>query len=104
MLKLVRYTAIAEGFSYLAFALTMPLKYVWNITLPNMVVGQAHGFLFIAFCVLVLVAAGKFKWDLKKTLILLISSLIPFGTFWAEKKYLREESEKAAHDIIDNLN
>lgn len=104
MLKLVRYTAIAEGFSYLAFALTMPLKYVWNITLPNMIVGQAHGFLFIAFCVLVLVAANKFKWNFKKTLILLISSLIPFGTFWAERKYLREEPNETANDLIDNLN
>lgn len=94
MLKTVRYTAIAEGISYLAFALTMPLKYVWSIKWPNIVVGQAHGFLFIAFCVLVLAAAKKFKWEIKKTLILLISSLIPFGTFWSEKKYLREEKNK----------
>lgn len=103
MLKLVRYTAIAEGFSYLAFALTMPLKYSWNITLPNMIVGQAHGFLFLAFCVLVLLAANKFKWNLKKTLILLVSSLIPFGTFWAERKYLRDESADTKRSI-DNLN
>lgn len=94
MLKLVRYAAIAEGISYLAFALTMPLKYMWDIKWPNMIVGQAHGVLFVAFCVLVIIAANKFKWNFKKTLILLISSLIPFGTFWSERKYLREEGNQ----------
>lgn len=90
LLQSVRYAAIAEGFSYLAFALTMPLKYIWKIRWPNMVVGQIHGILFIAFCVLVIVAASKFKWKWQKTLILLASSLVPFGTFWAERKYLRD--------------
>jgi integral membrane protein len=81
--------AIAEGISYLAFALTMPLKYIWGIKEPNFIVGSIHGFLFIVFCLLVVVAALNFKWDTKKTGILLLSSLIPFGTFWSEKKYLR---------------
>lgn len=94
MLKTLRYTAIAEGISYLTFGLTMPLKYIWDITWPNMVVGQAHGVLFITFCVLVLIGARKFKWDSKTTIILLISSLIPFGTFWSERKYLREAENK----------
>lgn len=89
MLKTIRYTAIAEGISYLAFGLTMPLKYIWGITLPNLIVGQLHGVLFVAFCILVVLGASKFKWNGKKTAILLISSLIPFGTFWSERKYLR---------------
>lgn len=92
MLNLVRYTAIAEGISYISFGLTMPLKYIWGIKLPNLIVGQAHGFLFVAFCLLVIIAANKFKWNLKTTFLLLASSLIPFGTFWSEKKYLRNES------------
>lgn len=101
MLKLLRYTAIAEGISYLAFALTMPLKYVWEIKWPNMIVGQAHGVLFVGFCILVMIGAAKFKWNTKKTLILLISSLIPFGTFWSERKYLREEQEGSGNLVDD---
>ena len=58
MLKLVRITAIAEGISYLAFALTMPLKYMWEIAWPNKIVGMAHGVLFVAFCLLVVIAAA----------------------------------------------
>jgi integral membrane protein len=29
------------------------------------------------------------KWSFKKGIILFLASLIPFGTFWAERKYLR---------------
>lgn len=91
MIKTLRQVAIAEGFSYLTFALTMPLKYKWNIKLPNMIVGSIHGFLFVLFFALVFIAAYKYKWTLKKTGILLISSLIPFGTFYTEKHYLRHQ-------------
>lgn len=89
MLKFLRVTAILEGISYLLFGLTMPLKYMFDMPLPNKIVGNAHGILFVLYCVLVVLAAVKFKWDLKKTFWLLLASLIPFGTFWAEKKYLR---------------
>lgn len=89
LLQTLRYTAIIEGISYLAFAITMPLKYIWEIKLPNYIVGQLHGIVFLIFCALVVIAARKFKWSLKKALILFVSALIPFGTFWSEKKYLR---------------
>lgn len=88
MIKNLRIAAIAEGISYLTFGLTMPLKYMFDILWPNTIIGYIHGFLFVLFCVLVLIAAAKFKWGLSKTLILLVSSLIPFGTFWSAKKYL----------------
>jgi integral membrane protein len=101
MMKLLRWTAIAEGISYLAFALTMPLKYMLDIIWPNKIVGIAHGFLFIAFCLLVVIAANKDKWNFKKTFILLLSSLIPFGTFWAEKEYLRDKQKKS--DTLDSF-
>jgi len=41
----LRIIAIAEGISYLLFAITMPLKYVLEITAPNFYVGAAHGLL-----------------------------------------------------------
>jgi len=51
MIKVLRLVAIAEGISYLAFALTMPLKYGWNIEMPNKIVGSVHGFLFVFYFV-----------------------------------------------------
>lgn len=90
MINTLRYLAIFEGISYLLFAITMPLKRVYEMPEPNFYVGIIHGVLFILYCLFVLLCAYNFKWKMKKTLVLGFASLIPFGTFWAEKKYLRE--------------
>lgn len=89
MFKAFRVTAILEGISYLAlFAFTMPLKYWAGIGQPNKWVGYAHGVLFILYILLLLVLIFEKKWGVKKFLILFIASLLPFGTFYADKKYL----------------
>jgi integral membrane protein len=85
----LRLVAILEGISYISFGLTMPLKYMLEIKEPNYVVGMAHGILFVIYCIWVLLAYFGKKINPKVTLILLVASLIPFMTFWAEKKYLR---------------
>lgn len=89
MIKMLRFLAIAEGISYLALGLTMYLKYGMDIREPNYIVGLAHGALFIAYCVYVVMAAKEYKWSFGKTAVLGIASLIPFGTFWADWKYLK---------------
>ena len=91
LLGQLRLLAIIEGISYISFALTMPLKYKWGIKEPNMVVGMAHGILFIAYCAWVVVNHFDRKWDTKKTAMLLLASLVPFMTFWADKYYLKNE-------------
>ena len=82
--------AILEGISYISFGLTMPLKYIWDIKGPNYYVGMAHGILFIAYCMWVVLVHFDKKLPIKKTAILLISSLVPFMTFWAERKILKK--------------
>lgn len=89
MLTLFRTTAILEGISYLTlFAVTMPLKYMADIPMPNKYVGYAHGFLFIAYIILALVFCWTRKWGFKRGFILLLASLLPFATFYVDKKYL----------------
>lgn len=88
-LKFFRRVAIAEGISYLLFAITMPMKYVLEIREPNLVVGSIHGFLFVLYVILTLFHYQKYEWKLGKTAIVLIASIIPFATFWVEKKYLQ---------------
>jgi integral membrane protein len=82
--------AILEGISYISFGLTMPLKYSWDIKEPNYYVGMAHGVLFIAYCLWVVLLHFNQKLPLQKTALLLISSLVPFMTFWAERKILKK--------------
>ena len=86
----LRLIAIAEGISYLLFALTMPLKYMMDITGPNKVVGMAHGVLFMLYIALVLQCAYLFKWSWKVTALALLASIIPGGTFYAHAKWFRE--------------
>ncbi|QWX84689.1 DUF3817 domain-containing protein [Cellulophaga sp. HaHaR_3_176] len=90
MLKIFRLTAILEGVSYLLlFGLGMPLKYLAKIPEPNIYIGYAHGFLFIAYVILALLFCVEKKWGLKMFIILFIASLLPFGTFYIDKKYLK---------------
>ncbi|MCR9264404.1 MAG: DUF3817 domain-containing protein [Flavobacteriaceae bacterium] len=91
MLKLFRATAILEGISYIAlFGMTMPLKYWADIMEPNKIVGYAHGVLFILYVVLAVAFCWQRKWGIKKFVMLFIASLLPFGTFYADEKYLKE--------------
>ena len=78
-----------EGISYLLFAITMPLKYVWGITEPNVVVGLVHGFLFVAYSFLGLHLAITERWKFGFSLLVFLASILPFGTFYLEAKYLK---------------
>ncbi|MBC6999989.1 DUF3817 domain-containing protein [Cytophaga sp. FL35] len=90
MFKLFRLTAILEGISYLAlFAVTMPLKYMADLPMPNKYVGYAHGVLFIAYIILAVVFWFEKKWSIKKGFILLVASLLPFATFYVDSRYLK---------------
>ena len=82
--------AIFEGISFISFGLTMPLKYIYGIKEPNYVVGVAHGALFIAYVTWVVIVHFSRKMPYSKTILLLIASLVPFMTFWAEKKILKQ--------------
>ncbi len=88
MLNIFRGTAILEGISYLLlFGLGMPLKYLADILEPNIYIGYAHGVLFIAYGLFALILCFSKKWGIKRFIIFFIASLLPFGTFYMDKKY-----------------
>lgn len=92
MLKFFKYLAIVEGYSFiLILFLTMPLKYLGGVLLPNKIMGMAHGFLFLSYVVVAIVLSQMLKWNFKKILIVLAMSIVPFGTFWMEQTYLKED-------------
>lgn len=83
-------TAILEGFSYLFILfIGMPLKYGMDLPTPNYIGGMAHGVLFMLYIALIFPTAKKLNWDLKTMGIGALASIIPFGTFWFDKKYLK---------------
>lgn len=92
-IKQLRIAAISEGISYLLLlGVTMPLKYLMDMPIPNMLVGYAHGVLFIWYIALVMIVAYRYRWPLMSTLIALAASLFPFATFYVESKMLRKDS------------
>ncbi len=90
----LRLLSLIEGISYIAFAITMPLKYMLDIILPNKIMGYAHGILFILYCIYVLIVGLDKKWSFKVILISGIASLIPFATFIADAKIFKPEQMK----------
>ncbi|MEN9304135.1 MAG: hypothetical protein RL264_2564 [Bacteroidota bacterium] len=87
-LQLFKYVALIEGITYLSFGITVPLKRIYHINEPNYVMGMAHGILFIVFVILLTRLVQEKKFSFLTGVILFISSLVPFGTFWSVKKYV----------------
>lgn len=88
-LKNFRVVAILEGVSYLLLAVTMYFKYVLENGLPNKIVGMIHGVLFILYVIMAFDLRKKQQWSFNTFTIILIASLIPFGTFYIDQKYLK---------------
>jgi integral membrane protein len=86
----LRIIAFIEGCSYLLLGFTMILKYKFAIPQPNYVVGLAHGILFVLYIVLLLQVSFIHRWNLLKILMAFLASLVPFGTFYADKALFRK--------------
>jgi integral membrane protein len=86
----LRLVAFIEGCSYLLLGFTMILKYKFSLPQPNYIVGSAHGILFVLYIVLLLQVAFIHRWNSIKILMAFLASLIPFGTFYADKVLFRQ--------------
>jgi integral membrane protein len=95
MLKIFKVTAILEGISYLVLFANMLIIKTNNPELYHTLLrplGMTHGILFIGYIILAFLLKKSQNWDLKTFGIILIASLIPFGTFYVEKKYLEKNA------------
>jgi integral membrane protein len=85
LLSIFRKIAFIEGISFLLIGITMYLKYEMAMPKPNYIVGMAHGVLFITYCVLLAWLFFRDKWKLSEGFLGFAASLIPFGTFVADR-------------------
>ena len=86
----LRMVAFLEGCTYLLLGFTMLLKYKFSVPQPNYVVGMAHGVLFILYIFLVFQVAFLHRWNILKMFWAFLASIIPFGTFYAEKTIFKQ--------------
>ena len=90
MLKFFKLIALLEGTSLLLLlGFAMPMKYFFQEPIFVKTIGMAHGILFIAYLILAVMQKIASDWSLKTLAIVSIASVLPFGTFYVDKKYLK---------------
>lgn len=97
----LRMVGLIEGISLLLLLfIAMPLKYLAGMPDIVKVVGWAHGVLFVAFAIAVANAFFARKLSFLNVIIAFVASLIPFGTFWFDKRL--KNAEVAAVEVREN--
>lgn len=85
--KRFRLIAYTEGWSYIVLLfIAMPLKYWADLPIAVRIVGMLHGVLFVGFCISLIEMVIRFRWGLFKTMLVFLSSLLPFGTFYMDRQ------------------
>ncbi len=86
-----RWISLLEGLSYiLLLFVAVPLKYLGGNDILVKTLGMPHGILFVAYVAFALLLRPEKKWDNRNFLFILAASVIPFGTFYVDRKYLKE--------------
>ena len=87
---LFRAVAILEGVSYLLLIfIAVPIKYFWKNEEYVQLLGMPHGLLFVAYLALIYFLKNTKNWNSKDISVMVAASIIPFGTFYVEWKYLK---------------
>jgi integral membrane protein len=60
----------------------------------NLVLGTAHGFIYLAFLLVALALAQRTRWPIGFTIVTLLCGTIPFVSFWAELRAVRRVREQ----------
>jgi integral membrane protein len=92
MLRIFKLVALLEGISFLLLLSNMVFVKPQDMVLYKQLlfpIGMSHGILFIAYIYLTFANMSTQKWNVKSVLEILLGSLIPFGTFYIERKYLK---------------
>ncbi len=90
LINIFRFIALLEGVSYiLLLFIATPIKYLAEDPQYVKLLGMPHGVLFIAYIAFAFVFRKDFSWNNKQFIIVLLASIIPFGTFYVDRNYLK---------------
>ena len=88
-LNIFRIVAFLEGVSYIVLLfIATPIKYLAEEPKYVKLLGMPHGLLFIGYVILAFMYKSETKWNTLQFASVLLASIIPFGTFYIDKKYL----------------
>lgn len=90
MKNFFRIVAFLEGVSYiLLLFIAVPLKYWGGDDSYVKLLGMPHGLLFISYLILAFLIKDDEQWGNKDFGIIMLASILPFGTFYIDRKYLK---------------
>jgi integral membrane protein len=89
-MSVLRLLAFLEGISFIVLlGIAMPLKYYYDKPEAVKIIGMAHGVLFVLYTINLLIIHLKLRWSYGRTIGAFVAAFIPFGTFYADKKWFR---------------
>lgn len=87
--NIVRLVAFLEGLSYiLLLFFATPVKYILEEPKYVKLLGMPHGLLFIGYIVIAFMYKAETNWSKPQFYFVVAASIIPFGTFYVDKKHL----------------
>lgn len=102
LLHVLQLTSISEGISYLLLlGVAMPLKYLFHHEIAVKIAGSIHGALFVALCLMILLALMWARLPFKTAILIGIASLLPAGPFFADRLIKRHQRDLS--DPVDPL-
>ena len=91
MKNFFRIVAFLEGVSYiLLLFIAVPIKYWGGDEQWVKLLGMPHGILFVSYVIFAFLIKENEKWGIKDLGIVLLASILPFGTFYVDWKYLKK--------------
>ncbi|MBL6648527.1 MAG: DUF3817 domain-containing protein [Flavobacteriaceae bacterium] len=90
MINFFRIISFFEGISYLLLLfIAVPLKYFYGDEFLVKILGMPHGILFMLYIFFSIILKNKMNWSIIQTIEIMMGSIIPFGTFYIDYKYLK---------------
>ncbi len=89
-LRLLMIVTFIEAISWLGLLAGMVAKYGFDNERGVSIMGPVHGFLFMAFVVLLLITHVQERWPFSKTILAFVESIPPFLGFWLGYRLLQE--------------
>ena len=90
MKQTFRVISFLEGVSYiLLLFIAVPIKYLGDDESYVKLLGMPHGVLFVLYIVMAFMLKKSEQWNSTIFFRVLIASILPFGTFYIDQKYLR---------------
>lgn len=92
MLRFFKIIALLEGVSFLVLLSNMIFVKPNDIILYKTLlfpIGMSHGVLFIGYLYLAFMNKSAQNWTYKELALIILGSLLPFGTFYIERKFLK---------------